>query len=238
MLEKLTEHVYYMKGEEKTDRPFLYYIKGKDYSVAIDAGNSKAHVESFYKSIQENGFELPHYTMITHWHWDHTFGIPYIHGKTVGTELTRQKLIEVSKWVWTEEEMNRRQSSGEDIEFCNQCIKEEYKDLSEIVVKTIDIGIIQEMEYDLGDITLKLIPRDSTHSRDSLFIYIPEEKILVIGDADCEDHYENDGKFDRCRLDSMRAFIGSIDFKYALLGHDFPETKESSIKYLNECIGY
>ena len=72
---KATDRIYYFSGEQETDRPFLYYIKGRDYSVAIDAGQSKEHVEQFYAALQKESLPLPNYTILTHWHWDHTFGI-------------------------------------------------------------------------------------------------------------------------------------------------------------------
>ena len=232
---KLTDRVYYLPGEAKTDRPFLYYIKGKDYSVAIDAGNSKDHVEKFYQAIQNENMNLPKYTNITHWHWDHTFGIPYVHGETIVSERTNQKLKEVSTWKWTLEEMRKRECTGEDISFCNDCIIEEYADLSEIKVIPADITISNETKLDLGDLTLILTPRDSTHSRDALFILCPEERMFFIGDADCEDHYENGGKYDKDKLESMIDFIQSIDFDCYLLGHDVPSNKEETLKYLHEC---
>ena len=46
-LVKLSERLYYLPYEKTADRPNLYYIKGDDYSVAVDAGNSQRHVEIF-----------------------------------------------------------------------------------------------------------------------------------------------------------------------------------------------
>lgn len=236
-LVKVTSQIFYLSGEEETDRPFLYYIKGDRYSVAVDAGNSKAHVEKFYTAIKEEGFALPEYTVLTHWHWDHTFGIPYVYGKTIANLLTKQKLTEVSEWKWTKEDMERRERTGEDIAFCNECIQKEYLDLSEIKVKTADIGITEKMELDIGGVHVQLFPRDSTHSRDALFVYVPEEKALFVGDGDCEDHYDNNGEIDPDRLASLIEFVSGIDFHFYLLGHDVPDTKEGAIEYLHSMEG-
>lgn len=233
-LVKVTDRIYYIPGEEETDRPFLYYIKGDDYSVAIDAGNSKKHVELFYQAIAAKNFPLPRYTIITHWHWDHTFGLPYIAGTSIANEKTRLKLIDVSSWKWTSKAMDLREETGEDISFCNECIRKEYPDLSEISVKTVDIGISEMKELDLGNIHLQLLPRDSIHSRDALLIYLPEEKALFIGDADGEDHYEEYGGVNPSRLESYTAFVEYIDFNYYLMGHDLPDDKNGVMKYLAE----
>ncbi|MDO5293891.1 MAG: MBL fold metallo-hydrolase [bacterium] len=233
-LKKATSRIYYLPGNSDTDRPYLYYINGEKYSVAIDAGNSKKHVETFYQALTEAGLSLPKYTIITHWHWDHTFGLYYINGTSIGSEMTKDKLLKVSKWKWTNEKMQEREKTGEDIAFCNKCIQKEYQNLSDIQVKTVDIGIKKPIILDAGDIHIHLIPHDSTHSRDALFIFVPEEKSLFVGDGDCEDHYENNGAIDQSRLISMIRFIENLDFEHYFIGHDKPDCRDGALKYLHE----
>lgn len=234
-LKKASEHVYYMAGDEEQDQPYVYYVKGQNYSIAVDAGNSKQHVTEFYKLLSEEGLALPKFTVITHWHWDHTFGLSYIAGLSIANELTNKKLSEVCKWKWTPQDMKKREESGEDIAFCNECIAKAYNDLSDVHVKTADISISGRTVLDLGDIQVVLMPHDSTHSRDALFAYVVQDKALFVGDADCEDLYDNGGKFDKDRLKSLTEFITSIDFEHYLLGHDAPDTREGVLKYLKEC---
>ena len=114
---KLSERIYMLPFVRETDRPNLFYIKGDSYSVAVDAGNSAAHV---------------------------------------------------------------REASGEDIAFCNECILMEYENLDEIKVVMADEVVQGEKTLDLGDVHLHLTARDSSHSRDALFVYVPEEKALIL----------------------------------------------------------
>ena len=104
--------IWYLPSEERTDRPCLYYVKGDRFSIAIDAGNSKAHVDLFYEELNKNNLPLPEFTIITHWHWDHTFGMVYTNGKTVTGEKTHKHLINVSQWEWTSEAMKKRLEKG------------------------------------------------------------------------------------------------------------------------------
>ncbi|MBO7697418.1 MAG: MBL fold metallo-hydrolase [Erysipelotrichaceae bacterium] len=234
-LVKLSERLYYLPYEKPTDRPNLYYIKGDDYAVAVDAGNSQRHVEKFYEAIKEEGFDLPKYTIISHWHWDHTFGLKYINGKSMSTGLTKEKLKEVSTWKWTPELMKERELSKEDIPFCNECIRLEYPDLDEIEVVSTDIVIDSNTSLNLGGITVELMPRESTHSKDSLFVYLPSEKALIVEDADCEDFY-NDNYYDPDALKKMIRFFESLDYQKHLLGHAEPEDKEEALKRLKAII--
>ena len=228
---KLSERLYYLPYEKLTDRPNLYYIKGDDYSVAVDAGNSGRHVEKFYNALKEEGLVLPKYTIISHWHWDHTFGLKHIFGKSMSTALTKEKLNEVSRWKWTVEEMKKREESGEDIAFCSECIKIEYPDLDEIEVVSTDIVIDCNTSLDLGGITIELMPRISTHSKDSLFVYLPSEKALIVEDGDCEDFYNNN-YYDPVILKDMIRFFESLDYDKHLLGHAEPEDKKTAIERL------
>ena len=228
---RLSERLYYLPYEKPTDRPNLYYIKGDDYSVAVDAGNSQSHVEKFYDALKEEGFDLPKYTIISHWHWDHTFGLKYIYGKSMSTTLTRNKLEEVSKWKWTIEEMKKRELNKEDIPFCNDCIILEYRDLDKIEVVSTDIVIDTNTSLDLGGITIELMPRVSTHSKDSMFVYLPGERALIVQDSDCEDFY-NDDYYDPKILKDMIRFFESLDYDRHLLGHAKPETKKEALERL------
>ena len=207
---KITDRISYLPGEQRTDRPLLYYIRGDRYSVAVDAGNSRAHVELFYSALTAAGLPLPKLTVLTHWHWDHTFGLPYLHGASIATAKTQEKLREAAQWVWTREAMDAREQTGEDIAFCNGCIREEYADLSEIRVQPADMGIDSLMTLDLGGVTLHLIPTDSVHSRDAMLIWAPEEKTLIAGDAECEDFYEGHGRANPERIATASILIFTV----------------------------
>ncbi len=43
----ISDRIYYLPSEERTDRPVLGYIKGDKYSLVVDAGNSADHVQEF-----------------------------------------------------------------------------------------------------------------------------------------------------------------------------------------------
>lgn len=149
-LKQITDRAYYMEFMDDTDRPVLSYIKGDKYALAIDAGNSKTHVEQFYYLLNKAGLPLPDYTVITHYHWDHTFGMNAISGKSIVCDITNVKLEEMKTWAWTEQVMNKRIEKGIDTEFCKNNIIKEYDCLDEIKVVTGDIAFKNELVIDLG----------------------------------------------------------------------------------------
>jgi len=231
-LNKISDRVYYLPAEERTDRPVLGYIKGDKYSLAVDAGNSSDHVEKFYGKLIELDLRLPDYTVITHWHWDHTFGMRSVSGKTVTGHLTNRKLGEVQKWEWTDEAMKRRLQSGEDIDICDQCIRLEYPDRNKIKVVRAEIEFSGVISIDLGGVHCKIWEFTATHSSDSVLIHVPEERVAFIGDAEGGDYYQNKGEYDKARLKEMIRVLEKIDVDIFVLGHDGPQSKLEVMRYL------
>lgn len=235
-LNKLSDRVYYLPHEAETDRPILGYIIGDKYTLAIDAGNSRDHVDKFYESLKELGFKEPDYTAITHWHWDHTFGMHAISGKSIACNYTNEKLIEVSRWGWSDKDMDQRLQAGTEIEFCDKYIKVEYEDRNDIKVVTSDIIFDTRLTIDLGGIHCILMQVIAPHSYDSVLIYIPEEKVIFVGDADFEDSYNPDVKYDKEKVESYIKTITDIEFDKYIISHDKYETKEEVLIRLQDLL--
>jgi glyoxylase-like metal-dependent hydrolase (beta-lactamase superfamily II) len=231
-LRRITDRIYYMPSSSETDRPVLGYIRGDKYSLMVDAGNSAKHVEIFEKAIDENGFPTPDYVAITHWHWDHTFGMCAIKGKVIASTLTNQQLKKMMGWEWSDETMQLRLQTGEDIEFCDRCIRLEYPDRNDIKIRLADIEFDNNIVLDLGGVHCELRKIIGTHSEDSVSVYIPEEKIMFIGDADCEDHYNNNGNYDKTKLEELIEYLEKTDFVLYIPGHDEPQRKDEVLEYL------
>ena len=231
-LRKISDRMYYLPAEERTDRPVLGYIRGDEYSLVVDAGNSSDHVDKFYSELRDSGLRLPDFTVITHWHWDHSFGMNKVSGRTIASYLTNEKLAEVQKWEWTDEAMKKRLQSGEDIEFCDQCIRLEYPDRNMIKVVTADIIFTGTISLDLGRIQCEIREFTSTHSNDSVLVHVPAERIAFIGDAESGDFYQNDGGYDKSKLEEMIIVLEEIDAEIIIPGHDNPQPKVVVLNYL------
>ena len=235
-LKKITDRVYYLPHDPDTDRPVLGYIRGDKYTLAIEAGNSQDHVYKFYEALSDNGLKEPSYTAITHWHWDHTFGMHAISGKSIVCLDTNEKLKEVSKWGWSPGEMSARLESGAEIEFCDQYIKVEYEDPEDIKVITSDLVFEGELTIDLGGVHCLLSQIVAPHSKDSVLAYIPEERVLFVGDAEYEDFYDCGGIYDKESVLSYIETIKEIEFDYYIRSHHDFESKEDALIRLEELL--
>ena len=229
---KATERVYFLPNEQETDRPLLGYIKGDKFSLMIDGGNSKSHIEKFNQSLKELNLKIPDYAAITHFHWDHTYGMHAIKGQTIGCKITNKKLKIMANWKWSDDAMKKRLLTGEDIEFADTNIRKEYKSLQSIKVVTADIVFNNELELDLGGVNIILRNVIAPHSEDSVIAYVPEEKVVFIGDAYSKDYYDN-CKYDPMKIKSLATTLENLDFNTCFVGHSNPLKKEDIIKFLN-----
>ena len=93
-LYKYSDRIYYSSYEEERDRPAIGYIRGDRYSIAIDAGHSGDHLKEFYDLLKENNLPLPALTIITHWHWDHSFAMHKISGLSIANKTTNDHLLD------------------------------------------------------------------------------------------------------------------------------------------------
>jgi glyoxylase-like metal-dependent hydrolase (beta-lactamase superfamily II) len=230
---QLTEHIFYSECDSKVDRPVLGYIIGDNFSVMIDAGNSASHVFEYNRLLAEQGLRTPKYCILTHWHWDHTFGMHALEAETIACCKTNEELTRMSSWVWNDEAMKQRLQSGAEIEFADEHIRVEYSRLVDIKVVSAAITFNEKIVLDCGKITCECRHLTSAHSDDSVVIYIPEDKVIFIGDIYNDDFY-NEHYRDLEKTEKLYQDLSKIDFDVAVVGHSKPVQKNDILNFLHK----
>ena len=223
-LYQLNERVYYSEYEEERDRPALGYLKGSRFSVAVDAGHSDDHLHEFYELLKKNDLPLPSFTVITHWHWDHSFAMHAISGFSIANRRTNEHLRTFIK--------ERSKENDEAFLHLDPSIAKEYENGKPIIVKEADIVFDGKMEIDAGDLKIVLFEGISPHTDDATFIFVPEEKLLFFGDA-------TSGVFptwiaDEKKSEEICRMIESLDVDFCIGGHWPIYRKEDLLKELRE----
>ena len=218
-LKKLSEHIWYMPFEEERDRPNLVYVRGDKLSLAVDAGHSEAHLREFYDLLQKEGLPLPSITVLTHWHWDHTFAMHAVNGITMANKATNGHLLEFMRKI----EMN-----GPEVFLnMNDSIRKEYEGGKEVIVVPADIVFEGGMTIDFGGCTVRLLQTEAPHTDDSTLVYVCEDKVLFIGDAVCPE-YPN-GTKDGKRAEELAGNIRSTGAVTCVEGHWQPVETEDTL---------
>ncbi len=181
-LQKLTDHVYWMSPAEP-DRPSLCAVVGERFTLMLDAASSDAHARLFLEALSQNGIPAPRLVALTHWHWDHVFGAAEIGVPIIAHRQTARELATQSAYEWTDEALDQRVAEGTEIAFCADNIKLELPAPRSIRIALPDILFDDTLDLDLGGVTCQLRHVGGDHAADSVVAYIPEDRLLFLGDC-------------------------------------------------------
>lgn len=217
-LQRLSEHVWIFPFNSPKDRPNLGYILGADKALAVDAGHSSSHVEDFYDAIRAEGLPLPEITVITHWHWDHTYGMHAVNGETMARPETNAKLAEIQA------EMKEDPDSVKRFLASDPTIRREYAGGIPVAVVPADKIVNEDFSIDLGGVEVQVMKTESPHTDDALMVYVPGDRVLFVGDAQLGEFPS--WRMDWDKLDALARKVNGIDADIVIDGHWKPYTKE------------
>ncbi len=243
MLERLTNRVFYTKYNHYSDRPNLGYVKGDKFSLMFDAGASPEHVQEYFEALDEKNLPHPDFAVISHWHYDHAFGMCALGMPTIATRQTNDQLALSKDWTWDEAFLQSKIEGHGAISFCLDMLGKEYGDRSRIRVSTADIVFTERMTIDLGGAICELLHVGGPHSEDSLVCCVEGEGILFLGDSHGKDmlglEWDYDPKHPERLFDTIKALpydpvklnkyvdvLRKLDFAICLGGHEDPMTRE------------
>lgn len=212
MFEKRTEHIYVRPCEGYTDRPNIGLILGTKYTLLFDAGNSVANVAQLKGELRAQGLPMPDFVAVSHWHWDHTFGMHAWGVPTIAGRKTNDQLRKMMLWAWDDRSMEARVEQKQDIVFCNEMIKREYPDRGQIQVTTADMVFEGRMTVDLGGVECELIHAKGPHCEDAVICYVPTERFVFLGDSNGKDLYGKPWHFDLEHEDEMCQTLETIPY--------------------------
>lgn len=250
MFERISQHVYIKAPNGYSDRPTIGYIKGDNLSLLFEAGASKYHTDEMKKDLERASLPYPSLVALSHWHWDHSFGLSEWDVPTIAGKETNKMLKKLSGLRWDEESIKERIQKREEIVFCFEMMKREYGDTRNIKVVPASIEFEKELYIDLGGISVRLIHISGPHSRDSVVLYVPEERILFLGDSHGKDLYTYPWHFDINEEDKFMEEIEkipydliekerymeelkSLDFSIAIPGHSESIVREELFSLLS-----
>lgn len=168
-MEQISEHVWWMPPEPP-DRPSLCAAVGERWTLALDAGASRAHTRQFLDGLPAQ----PSAVVYTHSHWDHVFGGVEIDGPVIAHTLTAEKLVEMAARDWTDDA-----SAGEHI-------RKELPAPRVVEVRPADIVFDKGLVLDLGGVRVHVRHVGGAHAEDSSVMLVEPDAVLFLGDALCD----------------------------------------------------
>jgi glyoxylase-like metal-dependent hydrolase (beta-lactamase superfamily II) len=226
MLRTLTDRIVYLPDDPATDRPLLAAILGRDAVLMIDAGNSPAHAGLFLDALTMTAHRTPDWVVLTHWHWDHSFGLSSLNMPAIGHKNTAAHLSLLQGLSWDDEALLQRVERGEEIEFCAEHLRKEYGVVRNIEVRLPTLCFRSLLIIDLGGITCELHWMPTDHTDDAVAVYVKEEKTLFLGDALGPNLYAPAPYYSAATVREMLAWIKAFSVDWYVEGHSEPARAE------------
>jgi glyoxylase-like metal-dependent hydrolase (beta-lactamase superfamily II) len=167
-VERISEHVWWMPPGPP-DRPSLCAVVGERWTLALDAGSSRAHTREFLAGIPER----PAAVAYTHSHWDHVFGGVEIEGLVIAQTLTARRLDELILVDWTDETN------------VSDTIRQELPAPRVVEIAPAEIVFAERIDLDLGDVTVSVEHVGGDHCDDACVMLVEPDAVLFLGDCLC-----------------------------------------------------
>lgn len=212
MFQQLTEHVFYRSCEHYADRPTIGYIRGTRGALLFEAGNSPAHAAQIREELQQQGLPLPDYVAVSHWHWDHTFGLCAWDVSTIACRDTNRRLRQLQALSWEESAIRERVARRQEIQFCFEMMKREYPDTTQIRVVPAALEFDRTLRLDLGGVEVQLLLVRGPHAYDSVICYIPADEFVFLGDSDGKNLYLLDWDFDIAHEEQLTPTLSALPY--------------------------
>lgn len=171
--EIVPHRVYALSGFEFTE---YYFVVSKDGHelIGIDAGTRPDFAKSAYEALQAYSPGVPPLTtmFVTHAHWDHVGGHAYFRSLTPRPQF-------YGRGNYQEE--FEKEFNGPDI-FAKQFFGERFSSEDVLSYKP-DITIDNRTDLNIGGSKVELIPARGGETHDAMLIYLPDEKVMFMGDV-------------------------------------------------------
>lgn len=220
----LTQRTYYMPAEKETDRPVFGLVCGDRCSLVVDGGTSPRHALEFRAEAAQISVAPLRYGAITHWHWDHVFGIKALNLITIAHRETEAILTEWRGFSWDDTALEKHVAEGRLPAFSRDCLKQEMTSVHDRQIGAVDIQFTQELTIDLGGVTCVIEHVGGSHTDDSVIIYVPEEKVLFLGDCIYGRRHHGMYGYSRATLYPMLQAIRKYPADHYLISHEEPYT--------------
>jgi glyoxylase-like metal-dependent hydrolase (beta-lactamase superfamily II) len=220
MLNKLSDTIYYLSNQDDKERPTLGLVCGEQYSLIIDSGNSTQHAKDFLLEIEKLNVPPIKYLVITHAHWDHFLGMNEFDATVIVNSQTDERLKEWQSYRFDDNSLAKYVNTNQMSAMCMEIIKTDIPNKDRFLLNSTDVIFENTLTIDLGNKVCILERVNSTHTDDSTIIFIPDEKVVFLGDCAYGTTTNSLFHYKQSLLLPMIQDIQKYDAEMFLLGHE------------------
>ena len=223
-LQQIAPRSYWLPPDSTTDRPLLGVVAGARGALIVDAGNSPAHAGILLAELAARNIR-PRFCALTHWHWDHVFGAATLGLPTAAHHETARIVRVLAGLSWSDAALDERVAAGTEIAFCRDMLRAELPDRSGLAIATPDLIFGAELTIDLGDLTCRIIHVGCDHAHDSSVVFVPEQRVVFLGDCMYDDLHHGDRRLTTRELFPLLDQLLALEADFFLAGHQEPMSR-------------
>jgi len=183
VFEEISAHVDRYTPDDRSDRPALGAIRGARGTLVVDGGASVAHLGAFAAELAARGRPPVVGIVLTHWHWDHSFGSAAIDAPVIAHADTAAELAVQAAYDWSDGALDQRVRDGREIAFCAEFLRVELPDRSDLEIVLPSETFTRRHTVDLGGVRADIVHVGGDHAADSCVVHVPGDDVLFLGDC-------------------------------------------------------
>ncbi|MBU4263401.1 MAG: MBL fold metallo-hydrolase [Proteobacteria bacterium] len=210
-LTRISDHVYAYVDVKEASRANSFganagIIIGPDSIVVIDTLVSAREAQRFLRDIREISDKPISYVIDTHYHLDHAFG---------NGEFAGQGAVIIAHAACRDEMEHKAAEVLANAK--NYGLTAE--DMAGTEITYPDITFTDRLQLHLGDLEVELIHVAPSHSKGSILVYLPGEKVVFAGDVLFTDFHPYIGDGDITGWQQTLDFLAALDADKIIPGH-------------------
>ena len=217
-LKRVTEHVAWLPPADP-DRPSLAAVVGTLQTLMLDIGASPAHTGLFLRELSAEGLPAPTLAVLSHWHWDHVFGMGALEVPILAHEETARQLEPLRGYDWSDEALDARVQTGEEAEMCARDIKLEMPSPREVTLRAPDIVFEEGLELNLGGVTCHILHVGGDHAADSCIVHVEPDGLVFLGDCLYDSIYAPERYYTADKVFPLLDRVLALKAEYYIAGH-------------------
>ncbi len=215
---RLQERVWIYPPDWQHLEPTIGWVSTGAGLIVIDSGNSPEHGRRALRAIRSISDEPIRYLINTHRHWDHTFGNQVFAAPIIAHALCRRKLEQNLRDDWAPDRLMGWVQSF----VLTHVPTLQLEQFAGLRLIRPEITFSGHLRLTLGATRLELVYLGGVHTRDSIGVYLPAQRLLFLGDAL---YFRTDQQIAE-RLGRLLRRIDALGAERFVAGHERPYDRE------------
>lgn len=227
-LEPIAPSVYIFPRDEtpNTVQPNIGIIKLQKQTILIDSGNSPRHARQILSAINGNLLAPVRTIILTHHHWDHSFGAASFNtGAIITHEKCAAYLQAYTERDWNATRLREEIAENPGREISNNAMIDAISDWRDFRIVSPTMTFSDTMTLYLDELVIELEHVGGRHADDSIIVRLPQQRVMFVGDSYYPEpyHLREDGDED-LDLPMLNSLLDA-DYDIYIDGHGPPRTQ-------------